>query len=165
MRHKLSVSTLDELSKGEFQPIIGEIDQLKNDQIKRVVLCSGKVYFDLLEHRREKKINDAAIIRIEQLYPFHRDGLTNELKKYSKATEVVWCQEEPLNQGAWYQIQHQLRQCLQSVNKQTQTLFYAGREASASPAAGYASVHNQQQQALVEAAFAPLTNDNPYQVN
>lgn len=158
LRHKLSVSSLEDLTDGQFQPIIGEHDKLTNTKVKRVVLCSGKVYFDLLETRRERDQKDTAIVRVEQLYPFSRTGLIKELKKYKNADEVIWCQEDPLNQGAWYQIQHQLRQCLQK----NQTLAYCGREASASPAAGYFAVHNQQQQGLVDAALSPLTDNNPY---
>ena len=158
LRHKLSVSTIDDLTKGEFQPVIGEIDKLTNTKVKRAVICSGKVYFDLLEYRRENKLTDTVVIRIEQLYPFSRTGLGNELKKYKGLTEIVWCQEEPLNQGAWYQIQHQLRQTISSK----QSLSYAGRKASASPAAGYLSVHNMQQEGLVAAAFSDLNSDSPY---
>ncbi len=158
LRHKLSVSTLDDLTNGEFQVIIGEQDKLTNSKVKRVVVCGGKVYFDLLEKRRENKQTDTAIVRIEQLYPFSRTALMNQLKKYKNATEIIWCQEEPLNQGAWYQIQHQLRVCITDK----QQLIYVGREASASPAAGYYAVHNQQQQGIVNAALSPLTDNNPY---
>ena len=128
--------------------------------MKRIIICSGKVYFDLLEYRRENKLDNTAVIRIEQLYPFSRTDLNKQLKKYKNATEIVWCQEEPLNQGPWYQIQHQLRQ---TINDK-QTLSYAGRQASASPAAGYLKVHIAQQEGLVSAAFSTLKEDNPYQV-
>ncbi len=161
LRHKLSVSSLEDLTEGQFKVVIGEIDKVTNTKVKRVVVCSGKVYFDLLEYRRENKITDTAIVRIEQLYPFSRTDLIKELKKYKNATEIIWCQEEPLNQGAWYQIQHQLRQTISAK----QSLSYVGRQASASPAAGYLKVHTAQQQALVKAAFDELNEDNPYQVN
>ena len=160
LRHKLSVSSLSDLTDGEFQPVIGEIDKVTNTKVNRIVICSGKVYFDLLEYRREHKLNETVVIRIEQLYPFSRTALSKELKKYKNANEIIWCQEEPLNQGPWYQIQHQLRQTINSK----QRLVYVGRLASASPAAGYLKVHNVQQQSLVEASFAPLKEDNPYQV-
>jgi 2-oxoglutarate dehydrogenase E1 component len=160
LRHKLSVSNIKDLTDGEFQPVIGEIDKITNSKVNRIVICSGKVYFDLVEHRRENKLNETAVVRIEQLYPFSRTDLNKELKKYKNANEIVWCQEEPMNQGPWYQIQHQLRQTISSK----QTLAYTGRRASASPAAGYLKVHNAQQKAIVEASFAPLKDDNDYQV-
>lgn len=160
LRHKLSVSNIEDMTDGVFQAVIGEVDKMTNTKVKRVVVCSGKVYFDLLEYRRENKINDTVIIRIEQLYPFSRTDLNNELKKYKNATEMIWCQEEPLNQGPWYQIQHQLRQTIGDKL----SLTYTGRKASASPAAGYLSVHNTQQQGLVQAAFSSFKDENPYQV-
>ncbi len=160
LRHKLSVSNLEDLTDGKFQPVIGEIDKVTNTKVKRIILCSGKVYFDLLEYRRENNITDTAIIRIEQLYPFSRTDLNKEFKKYKNATEIVWTQEEPLNQGAWYQIQHQLRQTISDKQK----LSYVGRPASASPAAGYLKVHVAQQNSLVEASFSAFKDDNPYQV-
>jgi 2-oxoglutarate dehydrogenase E1 component len=100
----MPASSLDELANGQFQTVIGEIDKVDAKKVTRVVLCSGKVYYDLLAARREQKINNIAIVRIEQLYPFPKDHLEKELAKYPKATEIVWCQEEPRNQGAWYWI-------------------------------------------------------------
>jgi 2-oxoglutarate dehydrogenase E1 component len=149
LRHKLSTSRLEELSSGVFQPVIGEIDPLSAKAVKRVVLCSGKVYYDLLQARRSRERGQIAVIRIEQLHPFPRDLLAEELGRNRQATEIVWCQEEPQNQGAWYQIQHHLRACMLSG----QALSYAGRPASASPAAGYFSVHVAQQTALVNDAL------------
>jgi 2-oxoglutarate dehydrogenase E1 component len=149
LRHKLSASRLEELSSGIFQPVIGEIDPLSAKAVARVVLCSGKVYYDLLQARRSRELGQIAVIRIEQLHPFPRDLLAEKLGRYRQATEIVWCQEEPQNQGAWYQIQHHLRACMLSG----QTLSYAGRPASASPAAGYFSVHVAQQKALVNDAL------------
>jgi 2-oxoglutarate dehydrogenase E1 component len=150
LRHKLAVSTLQELSSGGWQSIIsdGEVD-IKN--VKRVVLCSGKVYYDLLEQRRAQKREDIALIRIEQLYPFPDIELIAELKRYSKVKDIVWCQEESKNQGAWYCIQHHLVSCL----AKTQTLRYVGRPASAAPAVGSPLVHAEEQQTLVKEA---LTN-------
>lgn len=145
LRHKLAVSTLDDLANGHFQLIIPEIDKIDPKKVSRVVLCSGKVYYDLLEKRRNEKREDVAIIRIEQLYPFPVDELKNELKMYTNAKIVVWCQEEPCNQGAWYCSQHHFVECLQPNQK----LIYAGREEAAAPAVGYSSLHAQQQQTLV----------------
>jgi len=152
LRHKLSTSTLDELHSGQFQNVIPEIDKLTNKNVKRVIFCTGKVYFDLLEQRREEKIKDIAICRVEQLYPFPREEVIKELDRYSNATEVVWCQEEPKNQGAWYQILHHIRACINTNH----TIFYAGRDASASPAAGYLTTHREQQAQLVNDALFTL---------
>jgi len=152
LRHKLSTSSLEDLHSGSFQTVIPEVDKLTNKNVKRVVFCTGKVYFDLLEQRREQKIKDIAICRVEQLYPFPRKEVIAEIDRYANAPEVVWCQEEPKNQGAWYQIMHHLRVCVGDNH----TLLYAGRDASASPAAGYLSVHREQQSKLVNAALSPL---------
>ena len=160
LRHKLSTSSLEELHSGEFQNVIPEIDKLTNKNVKRLVFCTGKVYFDLLEKRREDKIKDVAICRVEQLYPFPDDEVMAELKRYPNATEIVWCQEEPKNQGAWYQIQHRFRECINAK----QTMFYAGREASASPAAGYLAVHREQQAGLVHAALSPLDDNENFKL-
>ena len=156
LRHKLSTSTLEDLHSGEFQTVIPEVDTLSNDKVKRVVFCTGKVYFDLLEQRREEKIDDIAICRVEQLYPFPREAVMEELNHYPNANEVVWCQEEPKNQGAWYQIMHHFQACVDDK----QTVLYAGRDASASPAAGYLAVHREQQATLVTAALSPLSESD-----
>jgi 2-oxoglutarate dehydrogenase E1 component len=149
LRHKLSVSTLEDLASGGFQNLIP--DALAKDPKKatRVVVCSGKVYYDLLEEHEKRGLKDVAIVRIEQLYPFPRDLLINELKRFAKAKDVIWCQEEPQNQGAWYQIQHHLRFCLQS----DQALSYAGRSRSAAPACGHYATHAKEQAKLVEDAL------------
>jgi len=160
LRHKLSTSSLEDLHSGQFQNVISEVDKLTNKNVKRVVFCTGKVYFDLLEQRRESKIKDIAICRVEQLYPFPREDVIAELKRYSHATEVVWCQEEPKNQGAWYQIQHHFRACIDDSH----TMLYAGRDASASPAAGYLAVHREQQAGLVHAALSPLDENDTHTV-
>ena len=152
LRHKLSTSSLEELYDGKFQTVIPEVDKLTNKNIKRVVFCTGKVYYDLLERRREEKIKDIAICRVEQLYPFPRDEVVKEINRYNSASEVVWCQEEPKNQGAWYQIMHHLKACISNQH----TLLYAGRDASASPAAGYLATHREQQETLVVAALSAL---------
>jgi 2-oxoglutarate dehydrogenase E1 component len=132
LRRKITFSTLEDLASGQFDPVISELDPLKPAEIKRVLLCSGKVYFDLLEARRERGITDIAIARVEQLYPFPDADIAAELKRYPKAAEVVWTQEEPQNQGAWLSIQDALRGCLQPG----QTLGYAGRAPMAAPAGG-----------------------------
>lgn len=152
LRHKLATSTLEDLANGSFQTVIGEIDQLEADKVERVVICSGKVYYDLLEKRREEGHNDIAIIRIEQLYPFPEDDLLQEMNKYPNLKQFVWCQEEPMNQGAWYCSQHHMRNVARAYG-QGLDLAYAGRDASASPACGYPSQHAEEQQALLEAAF------------
>lgn len=160
LRHKLSTSSLEDLHSGAFQNVIGEIDKLTNKNVNRVVFCTGKVYFDLLEQRRENKVKDIAICRVEQLYPFPRDNIIEQLSLYPNATEVVWCQEEPKNQGAWYQIQHHFSACIGAQH----AMLYAGRDASASPAAGYLAVHREQQAGLVHAALSPLDKNDTHTV-
>ncbi len=148
LRHKLAVSTLHELSSGGWQSVISECE-IDSKKIKRVILCSGKVYYDLCEQRRAQKSEDIALIRIEQLYPFPGIELSAILKPYSKVKEFVWCQEESKNQGAWYCIQHELIACL----TKTQTIRYVGRPASAAPAVGSPLVHAEEQQTLVKEAL------------
>ncbi|HEX6550225.1 MAG TPA: 2-oxoglutarate dehydrogenase E1 component, partial [Gammaproteobacteria bacterium] len=149
LRHKLSVSPLEDVTHGRFHLVIPEIDPIKKDKVERVVFCAGKVYYDLLEARRAEKIEDLAIVRIEQLYPFPQTEYAEIIAHYANAREIVWCQEEPLNQGAWYQIRHRLQEPLQNKH----TLSYAGRAASASPAAGYAQLHVIQQKELIQEAL------------
>jgi 2-oxoglutarate dehydrogenase E1 component len=149
LRHKESVSSLEELATGAFQPVIGESDNLNPDEVKRVVFCSGKVYYDVRAARRERGITDIAIVRLEQLYPFPHDEFKAQIDRYAKAREIVWCQEEPGNQGAWHRIQHYLLRHLLP----TQKMSYALRPSSASPAAGYLALHNEQQKAVVDAAL------------
>jgi len=149
LRHPLAVSSLDELASGTFQNAIGEVDEHDPKAVDRIVLCSGKVYYELLEKRRTEALNNVAIIRIEQLYPFPTDEVNALLEQYAHVTDFVWCQEEPQNQGAWYCSQHHFR----SVIPQGATLQYAGRAASASTAVGYMSLHVKQQKALVNEAL------------
>ncbi|WP_350306891.1 2-oxoglutarate dehydrogenase E1 component [Photorhabdus viridis] len=149
LRHPLAISSLDELANGKFQTVIGEADALDPKGIKRVVLCSGKVYYDLLEQRRKNEQTDVAIVRVEQLYPFPHQDVQSALEQYAHVHDFVWCQEEPLNQGAWYCSQHNFREVIPFGA----SLRYAGRPASASPAVGYTSVHQQQQQELVNDAL------------
>ncbi|WPU54811.1 2-oxoglutarate dehydrogenase E1 component [Stenotrophomonas acidaminiphila] len=154
LRHKLAVSTLDELANGEFQHLIGDASA-DAKKVQRVVLCSGKVYYDLLEDQTKRGQDDVAIIRVEQLYPFPRPQLAAELKKYGKAADVVWCQEEPMNQGAWYQIRHHLQACLADG----QNLHYAGRPRSPSPAVGHMADHLRELQQLLADALVNPFND------
>ena len=149
LRHKLAVSTLDELAKGEFQHLIGDASA-DPKKVKRVVLCSGKVYYDLLEEMEKRGQDDVALVRVEQLYPFPREALSAELARFKQATSVIWCQEEPQNQGAWYQIRHHLQHCVPSNLE----LHYAGRQRSPSPAVGLFSKHVAEQQKLVDDALA-----------
>lgn len=154
LRHKDAVSTMDELSKGEFQRVIGEVDPIDPKKVTRVIFCSGKVYYELLAARREKNITNIAIARLEQLYPFPEKSFKAELAKYPKATEIVWCQEEPRNQGAWYWIAS--RQYLDRSFNNRQKLMLVSRPASPSPAVGYYSKHNAQQAALIESALGEI---------
>ena len=152
LRHKLAISTLEDLAEGSFQTVIPEIDTLDPAKVERLVLCGGKVYYDLLEKRRAEGREDIAIVRIEQLYPFPEDDLVEILAPYTNLKHAVWCQEEPMNQGAWYSSQHHMRRILGRHNKAL-VLEYAGRDASAAPACGYASKHAEQQEKLLQDAF------------
>jgi 2-oxoglutarate dehydrogenase E1 component len=155
LRHKLAVSSLDELAGGEFQRLIPDTTASAK-KARRMVVCSGKVYYDLLEEAQKQGIKDVALVRAEQLYPFPRPELKAELKRLASATEVVWCQEEPQNQGAWYQIRHHLQACLAPK----QTLHYAGRPRSPSPAVGHFADHVREQNALVaDALVNPVSSD------
>ena len=149
LRHKLSNSTLKDLTDGQFEVVIDEIDSVKPAQVKRIVVCSGKVYFDLLDKRRELARNDVVIVRLEQIYPFPEERMTEVFARYGKATEIVWCQEEPKNQGAWYFIHSRLR----DLATAKQGVFYAGRSEYAAPAEGLLRLHQSAQAALVDAAL------------
>jgi len=153
LRNKDATSPVTDFTKGEFRTVIGEqkaeIDAAK---VKRVIACSGKVYYDLVKKREEKKSNDVAVIRVEQLYPFPHKAFAAELKKYPNATEIVWCQDEPQNQGSWFFVQHYIHENMTEGQK----LGYAGRPASASPAVGYAHLHQEQQKALLDQAYGKL---------
>jgi 2-oxoglutarate dehydrogenase E1 component len=152
LRAKDAASPLSEFTKGGFQTVIGESKALKADKVKRVIACSGKVYYDLVKKREEKGADDVAILRVEQLYPFPHKVFAAELKRFPNATEIMWCQDEPQNQGAWFFIQHNIHENM----LEGQRLGYSGRAASASPAVGYSHLHQEQQKALVEGAFAKL---------
>ena len=152
LRNKDAASPLSEFTKGSFQTIIPDHKVLRNDKVKRVIACSGKVFYDLSKKREEKGVDDVAILRVEQLYPFPHKAFATELKKYPNATDVVWTQDEPQNQGAWFFVQHYIHENMLEGQK----LGYSGRAASASPAVGYSHLHQEQQKALVEGAFAKL---------
>ena len=149
LRHKLAVSSLQDLTQGQYQLMIPEIDAIKAADVQRVILCSGKIYYDLLEQRRAQNRQDIAIIRVEQLYPYPTAEITKELEKYKKAKDIIWCQEEPKNQGAWYSTVYTLTECL----AKGQTLRYAGRPAAAATAVGSKYVHAKQQKEIIDQAL------------
>ncbi|HEY6641141.1 2-oxoglutarate dehydrogenase E1 component [Povalibacter sp.] len=155
LRHKMSVSSLEDLTRGSFRNVIDEVDEVQPSKITRVVFCSGKVYFDLLDSRRSDGVHNVAVVRIEQLYPFPAEEYAAILRKYSAAREVVWCQEEPQNQGAWYQIRHRLQESLSPDH----VLLYAGRAPAAAPATGIFKMHVEQQQGLVDAALRSTSTE------
>jgi 2-oxoglutarate dehydrogenase E1 component len=152
LRNKDATSPLSEFTRGGFQTVIGEVKEIKAEKVKRMVVCSGKVYYDLVKKREERGSDDVAIVRIEQLYPFAHKAFAHEMKKYPNATEIVWTQDEPQNQGAWFFVQHYIHENMLDGQK----LGYAGRAASASPAVGYSHLHQEQQKALVDGAFGKL---------
>ena len=152
LRNKDATSPVSEFIKGGFQTVIPDVKELKADKVKRIVACSGKVYYDLAKKREEKGADDVAIIRVEQLYPFPHKAFAAEVKKYPNAADIVWCQDEPQNQGAWFFVQHYIHENMLDGQK----LGYSGRAASASPAVGYAHLHQEQQKALVDGAFGKL---------
>jgi 2-oxoglutarate dehydrogenase E1 component len=153
LRNKDAASPLSEFTKGEFRTVNPDNHpDLVPAKVKRVICCSGKVYFDLARKRAEKGANDVAIVRVAQLYPFPHKAFATELRKYPNATEVVWCQDEPQNQGAWFFIQHLIHENMLDGQK----LSYAGRPASASPAVGYFHLHQEQLKALLDQAFGKI---------
>jgi 2-oxoglutarate dehydrogenase E1 component len=152
LRAKDAASPLSEFTDGCFQTVIPENAEVKADKIKRVICCSGKVYYDLVRRREERSTDDSVILRVEQLYPFPHKAFATELKKYPNANEIVWCQDEPQNQGAWFFVQHYIHENM----REGQKLGYSGRASSASPAVGYSALHLKQQKALVDGAFAKL---------
>jgi len=153
LRHKMAISKLSEFTEENFKTLIPETHKLNaDDKIRRVVLCSGKVYYDLIEAREASKINDVAIIRLEQLYPFPAQELTIELKKYKNA-EIIWCQEEPKNMGAWKFVDDLIEEVLIESKYKNSRAKYVGRIASASPATGYGSYHSREQKKLIDEAL------------
>ena len=154
LRHRAAVSTLEDLADGHFHPVIDETEKFDPSTIERVVLCSGKVYYDLLEQRQSEGLTNVALIRMEQLYPFPYDEMKTILEPYSSASSVVWCQEEPRNQGAWRANRHRIERCF----KAGFPVEFCGRPPSASPAVGYANEHQKQQQKLVSEALGMVEN-------
>ncbi|ARN20705.1 2-oxoglutarate dehydrogenase E1 component [Piscinibacter gummiphilus] len=153
LRAKDAGSPLSEFTKGEFRTVIGpDRSEIEADKVKRVIACSGKVAYDLIKRRDEKKAWDTVIVRVEQLYPFPHKAFAAEMKRFPNATEVIWAQDEPQNQGAWFFVQHYIHENMVEGQK----LGYAGRPASASPAVGYAHLHQEQQKALLDQAFGKL---------
>ena len=152
LRHKEAVSSLEELAEGQFQCVIDEVDELDKKKVTRVVMCSGKVYYELRELRRQHELDHIAIVRLEQLYPFPYQEMREVIEQYPKLKEVIWCQEEPRNQGAWYTSRHRMARVISEYNPKLE-IAYAGREPSAAPAAGYMALHLAQQEALLHAAL------------
>ncbi len=150
LRHKAAVSSMDELANGRFETVIADANQHETKDVTRLVLCSGKVYYELAERRDELSLDHVAIVRIEQHYPFPYTDFAEVLKPYQNLESLIWCQEEPRNQGVWYSTQHRIRRVLTEYNLD---ITYAGREPSASPAAGYAALHVRQQEKLIKDAL------------
>jgi 2-oxoglutarate dehydrogenase E1 component len=149
LRHRSAVSSLAELESGAFEPLLDDTEISEHERVRRLIFCSGKVYYELVQRRAEHRIDDVAIVRLEELYPFPVDRYAATVARYSNASSIVWCQEEPENQGAWYQIRHRLQEPLGEV----QSLTYAGRLGAAAPASGIHKLHVAQQDALVRAAL------------
>jgi 2-oxoglutarate dehydrogenase E1 component len=154
LRHRLATSSLDELAEGGFQPVLGEVEDINPSGVARIILCSGKVYYDLLVARRARGLDDIAILRLEQLYPFPKEQLEEVVAPYAAAKQLIWCQEEPQNQGAWDQIKHRFARVL----PQDGHIFFVGRPASAAPAVGLRSVHVEQQELLIDEALTGRIN-------
>jgi len=150
--HRQATSPIEQLSTGTFEPVLNEVDNLEAEKVTRLVLCGGKVYYDLYNHRLESERDDVAVVRIEQLYPFPDEALSEAIKDYKNLESVVWCQEEPMNQGAWYSTQHRIRHVLEKSHPNLK-LHGIGRPHAAAPAVGYMSVHIEQQKNLVEEAI------------
>jgi 2-oxoglutarate dehydrogenase E1 component len=150
LRHKLCVSTLEDLSHGQFNLVLPEVDDINPEDVKRIIICSGKIYYELLETRRLNRIYDIAILRIEQIYPFPGDKLDVLLSQYTSTNELVWCQEEPKNQGGWDFCKLRIPAF---INPRWQ-LGYAGRQTSSAPAVGSARLHAKEQQEIINTALS-----------
>ena len=155
LRHKEATSTLEDLADGRFHTVLDETDGLDPTKVKRLILCSGKVFYDLRAARRERGIEDMALVRVEQLYPFPGEDLAEIVSQYPNIEDAIWCQEEPMNQGAWYASQHHMRRVIQQ-HKVDVYLRYAGREASASVSAGYTALHLREQEQFINEALGPM---------
>ena len=163
LRHKLCVSNLEDFGKkNSFHRILwdhalekqnGFVKLKKNQNIKKVVLCSGKIYFDLLEAREKAKKDDIIFVRIEQLYPFPVKSLVKEIRRYAKNAKFYWCQEEPKNMGAWFFVRDYIQWTLKHIGANNNEIFYIGRDVAASPATGYAKRHLKQQKNIIEKVF------------
>jgi len=158
LRHPLATNTLEELSQGEFQLVIDDKACTDKQHVTRITICSGKIVYDLYEARQNKQIKDTAIVRIEQLYPFPEAVLQKILALYENLQEIVWCQEEPLNQGAWDYLKHRLHECAGDLD-----VICVSRPSAAAPAVGSLRIHRQQQQSIVEQALrlSSLARKNP----
>jgi 2-oxoglutarate dehydrogenase E1 component len=152
LRHKLCKSSVEELAEGSFMTVLDDDGSVARADVQHIILCSGKVYYDLWEYRASKALKDVAIVRIEQPYPFPSEELQSILAGYPGLTSATWCQEEPMNQGAWYCLQDWLRLAVHGVKPDT-VLSFAGRKPSAAPAGGYMSNHVEEQTRLVSDAF------------
>ncbi|CEI58637.1 2-oxoglutarate dehydrogenase E1 component [Candidatus Portiera aleyrodidarum] len=152
LRHKYAKSSLEDLSYGSFKMVIGETERIDPNIVKRIIITSGKVYYELVGYRKENNINDIAILRLEQIYPFPTKSIIEKISIYSKASHIIWCQEEPKNQGAWYQIKYYLIK-LCNKKKLKKKLKFVGRTAAAAPASGYIELHIKQQANLIKEAF------------
>ncbi|MEP1471770.1 MAG: 2-oxoglutarate dehydrogenase E1 component [Halieaceae bacterium] len=155
LRHKEAISSLEDLANGRFHNILDETDALDGEKVERLIICSGKVYYDLRAARRERELENIAILRLEQLYPFPEAELLQVLSNYPNIVDAVWCQEEPMNQGAWYASQHHMRRVI-ARHKVDVYLRYVGRDASAAPAAGYMALHLEQQEKFIDEALGPM---------
>ena len=154
LRHPLAKSTLQEMSSNtSFQSVIGEhLLNTDDDMIRKHIFCSGKVYYDLLNYRNKHNINDVAITRIEQIAPFPFHHVANEINRYKNVEQIIWCQEEPENMGAWFFTRNTLTTTLKH-NQLDIPIDYVGRKPSASTATGFANIHNAEQDQLVQEAF------------
>ncbi|WP_444996198.1 2-oxoglutarate dehydrogenase E1 component [Aliikangiella sp. IMCC44359] len=152
LRHKKAISTMDELATGCFQNVIAETESLTVEKVTRLIMCSGRVYYDLLEKREALSAKHIAIVRIEQLYPFPEKELLTAISQYKNLEKVLWCQEEPQNQGAWFSTHHHLKDVVSQHNDKL-VVEFAGREASAAPAAGYLALHLKQLKEFIDQAI------------
>jgi 2-oxoglutarate dehydrogenase E1 component len=155
LRHKEATSTIEDLAHGHFHNVMDETDEQDKDKVERLVFCSGKVFYDLRATRRERGLDNIAILRLEQLYPFPEVELLDLLASYPNIVDAVWCQEEPMNQGAWYSSQHHMRRVIHR-HKVDVYLRYVGRDGSAAPAAGYMALHVEQQNKFIDEALGEI---------
>jgi 2-oxoglutarate dehydrogenase E1 component len=154
LRHPMAKSSADEfISASHFKRILSDRMEIADEKVRRLVLCSGKVAYDLMSKREEAGVDDVSILRIEQLYPFPSEPLAIRLERMTGLEEVIWCQEEPKNNGAWFFVESRIEEALAAAGHKGMRPRYAGRDAAASPATGFAKRHEKQQAALVAAAL------------